>query len=113
MISFLQVCLLEYAVHRTGCEIICQMSGNGYPAGFLLMFVLAVASFGGNKVPSIGFDDPDDFPHFQDGASSTVYLYTMFLHFRFLWGNTCLQGEVNPGSLLPGRDLHGVESHQT
>jgi hypothetical protein len=36
--------LFEYAVHRAGCEIICQMPGDGYPAGFFQMLILAMTS---------------------------------------------------------------------
>jgi hypothetical protein len=50
------------------------VSGNRNPSGFIRMFVLPVTSFCCYTEPSIGFDHLDDFPDFQDGASSTLYL---------------------------------------
>lgn len=83
MVSFLQTCLLEYAVHCTGCEIVGNVSGNGNSSGFIRMFVLAMASFYCYQVPSIGFDHLDNLPDFQDGASSTLYLYRVFYTLGF------------------------------
>jgi hypothetical protein len=60
------LCLLEYTGHRTGCEIIGQVPGNGDPAGFFRMFILAMTSFCCYKVPSISFDYLNNFPDFQD-----------------------------------------------
>lgn len=99
MVSFLQMCLLEYAVHCSGREIVSQVSGDGNPSGFIRMFVLAMASFCCYKVPSIGFDHLDNFPDFQDGASSTLYWYKVFLHFRFLCDDLYTRyGERHPHS---------------
>ena len=74
MLSFPQLCLLEYTVHRTRSEIIGQVSGDRDPAGFFRMLVLAMTSFCCNTVPSVSFDQLNDFPDLQDDASSTMYL---------------------------------------
>ena len=84
MISFPQLCLLEYAVHGTRSQIIGKMPGNGDPAGFFRMFILAVTSFCCNQVPSISFYYLNNFPDFQDDTSSTLYQITVCLLFRFL-----------------------------
>lgn len=72
ILSLLQMCLLEYTVHCTGSQIIGKVPGNRDPAGFFRMFKLAMTSFCCNQVPSISFDDLNNFPDFQDDTSSTL-----------------------------------------
>jgi hypothetical protein len=64
--------LFEYTVHRTGCEIISRVSGDGNATGLFWMLKLAMTSFGCDEIPSIGLNYFYHFPNFQDDTSNSV-----------------------------------------
>lgn len=56
-VSFLYFCLFENTVQSTRGNFVSRVPGNGDPAGFFRMCILAMTPFHYYEVPSIGFDD--------------------------------------------------------
>ena len=71
IVSLLELGLFVYTIHRTGCEIIGEVSGNGNPAALFRMLILTMTSFCRYQVPSISFDYLNNFPDFQEDTSGT------------------------------------------
>lgn len=68
------------------------MSGNGDPAGFFPVLILAMTSFLCNRIPSVSLYQSDDFTDFQD--ESPGFLFTL--------GRCCTLGFSADVMICPG-----------